>query len=227
MANPQPPVPVMREWKPKCPELPVLSGYAENPPSSYWRSWPVNNVLAPQPRSWISSRAIRRLAEVTGYGRDSNIDWAVKVIESGALVGARGAARLGHDAKNYVSAIDHGHLLADALGDWIKKGLILGPFTYDDLPVTDPRVSPMSVVPKPSGHGRIVVDFSAPHVQNPDLEGSSPVSVNDGIKIEDFPCGGSSTKDVLKRLYLFGRGCTITKQDWSDAYKVLILAIIN
>ena len=65
----------------------------------------------------------------------------------------------------------------------------------------------------------LVVDFSSPHIHDPDVGGSAPVSVNDGIRIEDFPCGGSSTKDVLKRLNLFGRGCTITKQDWSDAYK--------
>ena len=127
---------------------------------------------------------------------------------------------MGHEGKNYQSASEHGHLLADALADWLKKGLILGPFTNDDLPVVDPSISPVSVVPKPMGHGRIMVGFSSPHICDPDVGGSAPVSVNDGIRIEDFPCGGSSTKDVLKRLNLFGRGCTITKQDWSDAYKV-------
>ena len=218
------PVPVEREWVPKNPEIPILDRYDVDPPVSYWSNWPTNRDLQKQPRSWINLEGLLEVAKEAGYTNSVELDWAANIIQNGAKLGVSGAGRIGFDSKNYPSASLHGKLLGDALADWTKKGLVLGPFKSSELPFAEPRISPVSVVPKPSGHGRVVVDLSAPHLPNPDINGDEAISVNSGIDGSQFPCGGSNSRDILHKLYLFGRGCWLAKQDWSDAYKHIAVA---
>ena len=43
--------------------------------------------------------------------------------------------------------------------------------------------------------------------------------MNDGIDGDEFPATMSSTAKWVKVLNTAGRGCLMTKADWSDAYK--------
>ena len=200
--------------------MPRLPSYSSDLPPSYWDTWPSNRDLKPQPRFWISAKKLKELAAKVEFNNSRELAWAESILSTRARLGAVGSARLGHMVKNYPSAAEHGQLLANAIVDWLEKVLILGLFMAEDFPVQDPRISPVLVVPKPSRHGRVVVDLSSPHLPDLDINGDSLISVNAGINKDYYPCGGANTSDVLRRLYLYGPGCYFTKQDWSDAYKV-------
>ena len=62
---------------------------------------------------------------------------------------------------------------------------------------------------KSNRSARVILNLSAPVV----------MSVNDGIRAEEFPAVMSSTAAWLKVLNRAGKGCWISKTDWASAYK--------
>jgi hypothetical protein len=62
---------------------------------------------------------------------------------------------------------------------------------------------------KPNGTVRIILNLSAP----------KGFSVNDGIDKDEFPTKMSSTEAWVLVLNSVGRGCSIMKVDFADAYK--------
>ena len=122
--------------------------------------------------------------------------------------------------KNQPSAYQHGHLLSDALGSWVKQKLMAGPYRLEDLPWKDVKVSPMGIQLKPTGAGRLIVDMSYPHIKpKPKVFGDVPISCNASIEKSEFPAEMSSTKDIVLTLLRHGPGVSFCKQDWADAYK--------
>ena len=226
MSNPHMEKPLITEWKPKHPYIPTLtiSEYEAGASDEYWAVWPKNapeNISKSQ--SWIDPSELVKLAEEANYRDKESLGWVVKQLTEGARLGARGSARLPNGCnKNYSSAYEFGHLMADSLADWCARGLAIGPCKLEELPWPDPKTSPLSIALKPNGSGRVVIDMSAPHLDNVDLSSSIPSSLNSGIDISEFPSSGSSTKDVLKALEREGQGCVFTKIDWTDAYKHLL-----
>ena len=209
-------------WVPKHPYLEQLSDYSVPPPESFWDNWPKNVIPNLADRSsWISAPALLELATELDYHRPLLVQWACSQLEVGADIGARNNGRMAFIGENYSTAVEHGKLLADGLADWLSKGLALGPYSEDNIPFTDYRVSPMSVVPKPNGAGRICVDLSAPHIADvaDAIAKGLVISVNDSIDKNNFKSAGVSTVDVLDLLQQFGPGVYFSKQDWSDAYK--------
>ena len=73
------------------------------------------------------------------------------------IVRVRGAGRYPTAGKNQPSAYLHGHLLSDALGSWVKQGLMAGPYRREDLPWPEVKISPMGIQLKPNGSGRLIV----------------------------------------------------------------------
>ena len=220
------PDPPVVTWKPKCPMLPILDDYSGLAPPGYWDLWPKNTPTDIYNRSsWISHAELNALAQELKYPLPLNLAWAVKTLKEGADIGVEGAGRLAFAGKNYATAVAGGKLLCDAMCDWVSKGLVLGPYAPDELPFSDPRISPMSLAPKPNGAGRICVDMSAPHLPSDkvDLNGSTPVAVNAGIDPKRFPSTGVSTLHVLKQFHALGPNCFFSKQDWSDAYKHIMV----
>lgn len=64
------------------------------------------------------------------------------------------------------------------------QGLMCGPFDAEELGQLgqEVKVSPLGVVLKPgSGKARVLQDLSSPHLENPNLEGTSATSFNSGI----------------------------------------------
>ena len=103
-----------------------------------------------------------------------------------------------------------------------------GPYDWDNLPFPKVRVNPMSVQPKPNGSGRIVMDFSAPHLpaSSIDVNGPSPISLNASINKEDFKSSGSSTRHVLRQLLYWGPGVYFSKIDWQVHTVIINLSIM-
>ena len=66
--------------------------------------------------------------------------------------------------------------------------MVIGPYDWDEIPFPQVRVNPMSVQPKPNGSGRIVMDFSAPHLpaSEVDIDASYPISLNASINKREF-----------------------------------------
>ena len=218
--------PVIKQYKLKNPEISKLEKYSENIDPGYWSNWPSNKPSDVHPASWIDHERLRERAEKAGYNNKVKLEYVCRTLRRGADLGTKGSARLPSEPKkadkapNYASAYEHGALMADALCSWVKQGLAWGPFTKEELPWDNPKISPMSVEIKPSGAARIIVDLSSPHLQNVDLTSGLPSSVNSGINIEEFPMEGVTTSDILKALVKLGKGMVeISKQDWSDAYK--------
>ena len=60
----------------------------------------------------------------------------------GANIGTRGAGKLEFFAQNYPAASSEGHLLADGLNDWLKKGLALSSFDSETLFFETIRINP-------------------------------------------------------------------------------------
>ena len=68
---------------------------------------------------------------------------------------------------------------------------------------------------------RIIVDQSWPYTIDPDVNGQSPISINDSIDMTQFETTMTSVHAILRRLNMVGQEKVhICKMDWEDAYKV-------
>merc|ERR1711873_247664 len=94
-------------------------------------------------------------------------------IRDGAKIGACGEARCPTVGPNDKSVAEWGFQVADELASWVKEGLLLGPFTPGEMPVSDYTISPLTVKEKPNGKLRLILDLSFPHLDN--------VNLGDGI----------------------------------------------
>ena len=132
----------------------------------------------------------------------------------------RGAGRFPTAGKNQPSAYKYGHLLSDALGAWVRQGLMAGPYKREELPWAEVKISPMGIQLKPNGAGRLIVDMSYPHIKGkPKVFGEIPLSCNSSIDKKRFPAEMSSTRDIMMTLLRHGPGVSFCKQDWADAFK--------
>lgn len=147
-------------------------------------------------------------------------------LAEGFHIGAEGAARLPLEADNWSSFYRYGEQMCDAVQQWLLDGLVIGPLVRDQLPA-DIRVNPGSVELKPTGHARVCVDMSNPHIPKSqvNLWGSEPVAVNAGIDISHFPVNMVSTGSVLERCWMSGVGSFLAKQDWQDAYVCMFIIV--
>ena len=95
-------------------------------------------------------------------------------------------------------------------GDWLKKGFAYGPVPLSQVP-KEAKFNCLMTRDKPNGSVRIILNLSSP----------DGMSVNEGIRSEDFPTVMSSTTEWLRVLKKAGRNCYFVKIDWADAYKHL------
>ena len=65
----------------------------------------------------------------------------------------------------------------------------------------------------------MIVDLSWPYVDNPDVDGVEPISVNAGIDMTNYPTCMTSIEAVLELINGSGTSSYLVKQDWADAYK--------
>ena len=146
-------VPEPKPFSPKCPEIPVLEDYHGSFPDEHWDLWPKYRPSVWKPESWISGDKLVSEAKRVRLDNMTNVYKAAGIV-AGAETGVRGAGRYPTCGKNQDSAYTHGRLLSDALGAWVKAGLMAGPYERDELPWVQVKVSPMSIQLKPNGAGR-------------------------------------------------------------------------
>ena len=211
--RPVPELPPQKEFKPKM-GLTKLPNYKKLPLASYWNDWPKRTFEQALPStSWVSSTKLKELATQYGYTDWARLERSVQRLDNGASIGCLGRGRLPTFSGNAPSTYEYGDRVADALAEWIKDGIMVGPLDEEELPWRDVTVSGMMVRLKPSGKPRIIVNLSAPRNEE------GPGSVNSGIKVADFPAKMSSTAKFVESLFRVGRNALITKSDWNSAYK--------
>ena len=126
-ASKRPDAPVPVPFVPKCSYIPKLESYRGVLPPEYWATWP-RKELDPVPRPWISPTRLRSFAMSIGF---PDMQWVNRVadsLENGFRIGARGQGRANAEGKNLKSFYEEGFKAADAVADWITKGLMTGPF---------------------------------------------------------------------------------------------------
>ena len=186
--------------------LPVVTDYRRDPGSGFWDGFPTNRSR--EAKSLVSPVQLLCLAHGVGGVDMEIVEKVVKDLQEGAVIGCRGAAREGSVSRNASSCFDYPAQITDAIAGWLAKGFAAGPFLKQELP-EGAKVNGMMCRVKPTGAVRVILNLSAPAGR----------SVNDGIDSDEFPTVMSSTGQWLECLNRAGRGCMMTKIDWSDAYK--------
>ena len=186
--------------------LPEVHNYRRDPGSEFWDGFPAN--MTRLAKSLVSPAKLVSLAHGVGGVDMEMVKRMEKDLREGAVIGCRGGAREKSASKNASSCFDYPAQITDAIAGWLAKGFAAGPFSKAELP-EGAKVNGMMCRLKPTGAVRVILNLSAP-------EGRS---VNDGIDAKEFPTVMSSTGQWLECLNRAGRGCLMTKIDWSDAYK--------
>ena len=189
-----------------------LVDYATAAHEGFWEGFPKQLDMS-LPVIWNVEELVK-LAHEVGC-EDWNRLWLVcQDIKYGANIGCTGVGRTPTISGNAKSAHTFGKQVTDAIADWIVKGFAAGPFEEHEIPA-DAKVSGIMCREKPNGSVRIILNLSAP----------ARISVKDGIDSDEFPAVMSSTLKWLAVLEKAGRGCWISKIDFSDAYKQIAVRL--
>ena len=206
------------EYNYKYKHLPILASYEGTFPEEYWSHWD-KNPYNPAVLSWADPDKLLHEAQTSEYQNTKRLAKAVEMLRHGATLGTTGNSRLPSTVRNSRSVWSEGAgpKVADTLQDWVKKGIVFGPFKPEEMPFTAFKSNPLSVKPKPRGKIRLCMDLSAPHDVDP--SSNLPNSVNSGIDKSLLSTTMSTTEDVCKRIYKFGCPGEFAKADFTDAYK--------
>ena len=186
--------------------LPAGCDGSADPGVMFWANCPINLVKGGV--SLISAVKLESLARAVGGVEWIRVEQVCHDLRHGADIGCVGAARRGTVSGNAQGCKEFPGHITDAIAGWVEKGFAAGPFREEEVPA-GAKVNGIMCRPKPNGAVRVILNMSAP-------DGSS---VNDGIDAAAFPAVMSSTAKWVEILNLAGRGCLMTKADWSDAYK--------
>ena len=219
-AESRPEVPIIPPYPFKYPELGFRSDYRGSFDADYWSRWAFN-PYEHTVNSWISWDKLEMEAIAVGYNDLTKLSRTRSILLEGASLACEGTGRLITEGRNSNSVYLEGMKFADTLNDWVSKKIVYGPFSKDEMPFEQYKISPMGVAPKPHGKIRIVMDLSYPH--DIPKESPEPNSVNKGIDKSLLHSPMSTTKDVCKRIYSVGFPGEFAKADWNSAYKHISL----
>ena len=201
---------VVKEWPKKVfkakHKLPAGSDGTADPGVMFWANFPINTSLAGV--SLISAAKVESLARAVGGVNWDTVEQVCWDLRQGADIGCVGAARQRTVSGNAQGCKEFPGHITDAIAGYLEKGFAAGPFLRKDVPA-GAKINGIMCRPKPNGGVRVILNMSAP----------DGLSVNDGIDAAAFPAVMSSTAKWVEVLNLAGRGCLMTKADWSDAYK--------
>ena len=200
----------------KYKNIPIMQDYSNPLGDEYWDNWGKNeydNSL----RNWISWERLNEEIKDSGYTNMDKVNRVREILVKGATLGCVGTGRLSSSEPNCRTVAEDGAKVADQLHDWVKSGIVFGPFRREEMPFEEYKVSPMSVRPKPGGKIRLIVDLSSPHGVPSDSD--LPNSVNNGIDPSKLKTKMSSITQVCERIWRTGYPAEFVKIDWVSAYK--------
>lgn len=119
--------------------------------------------------------------------------------------------RISTFSKNLVSALQFRDETLAKLQKEVSLGRMLGPFHFK--PISNLRVSPIGLVPKPNGGWRLITNLSHPPGN----------SVNYFIDPDLCKVKYSSLDSVLDMIYRLGRHTKLGKIDISSAFRLLVV----
>ena len=200
------PVPGLKKFTPKFPDIPTLKEYKAGGDGNFWSKFPVN--LSDEVKPEFSHVALAAMVDRLGCSDRARVDRVLEYLRIGAEIGCKGIYRSSTSSSNASSAYECGREVTDALAGWIADGYAYGPVEEEEVPA-EAKVNGIMVKKKPNGSARVILNLSAP----------AGMSVNDGITAEDFPAVMSSAEAWIRVLNKAGKGCWIAKTDWASAYK--------
>jgi hypothetical protein len=125
-------VPVQKVFKPKFPQLPVLTDYRLIKDEQFWANFPVNFT---QPAtSNISAQKFALALQSAGVEFTPQVEKVLMWVSLGAEIGCRGKFRAASHSKNAKNAYEHGWQVCDAIAAWVQQGYVYGPVDEEDLP---------------------------------------------------------------------------------------------
>ena len=210
LEGPPPPYPFKHK------NIPIMEDYTEAFSQDYWDRWEVNSYDEGV-KSWIDWNNLEIEIKESGYHDGDKVKRVKDIITNGATLGCTGTGRLPTWEPNCRTVAQEGAKVADQLQDWVKTGIVCGPFRKEDMPFDEFKVSPMSVRPKPGGKIRIIVDLSSPHRVPADSD--LPNSVNMGIDPAKLRTNMTSITKVCEKIWWIGYPAEFVKIDWVSAYK--------
>lgn len=219
-AEPRPMNPILPPYPYKYPRIRPRSDYKGNFEEEYWQCWD-KNPYDHSVNSWISWTNLENEARMAGYNDIKKLNRTRSILLEGASLGCEGTGRMITVGRNSNTVYQEGRKFADTLNNWVRTKIVYGPFTKNEMPFKEYKVSPMGVAPKPHGKIRIVMDLSYPH----DIPADSPKpnSVNKGINKELLHSPMSTTSEVCKKIWSTGYPAEFAKADWTSAYKHISL----
>lgn len=135
------------------------------------------------------------------------VDYICSGVSNGFKIGRVDGNNPPPAPQNHASTADHVHMIREMVDLDETRGRKIGPFPE---PPCGAWVSPLGVVPKSEpGKYRVIHDLSFP-------EGAS---VNDGIPDNISACTYGLLDEVLRQIWLHGKGSLMAKLDISEAYK--------
>ena len=128
--------------------------------------------------------------------------------------------RLPDRGKNLPAFYSNAYKAVDVIQDWLDKDLLVGPLREDELPADwSLRINPLNTDLKPNGTARVILDLPCPYLDDPDVNGTRPIAVNDGIPMEGFPTRMTSVLELVTKLNSWGTELAyIAKQDWQGLF---------
>ena len=203
--------PTQKVFKPKFPELCGLPDYKYIEDKIFWEKFPKNYQCPANPS--INHDKLKQLASLLGCGDEVRLAKVLGWIKNGVEIGCRGRFRAPSMQANTKASYTVAPQVTDAVASWVDEGFAYGPVEEEDVPATA-KINSILTRPKPNGSVRVILNLSAP----------VGCSVNDGIDIEEFPATMSSTEAWVRVLNKAGKKCWLTKTDWANAYKHLVVA---
>ena len=213
-ATPLPPRPPKKGFNPANPEIPILENYRARPGKEFWDVFPVH-------RNWRSGTPFKLdLDKLESWvklaGDTEQMRTLLSEISHDVTYGADLKVEDGYEPnanKNAPSAYEQGQWVTDEVASAIKKGIVAGPFSGDEVP-KNATINSIQTAPKPNGKVRIIGNMSAPKGRG----------VNAFIDKKWYPSEMGGMPEILIALSYCGRGAKFAKCDWNAAYKHVAVA---
>ena len=210
LSRPLPKLQPLKGFKPKNPEIPKLRDYSVAPPVGWFEHWPLLSwEEGRKMKSSINPGKMLAWASKAGHPDMGTVIDICHDITHGCDLGTRGVSLCPSTSSNAPSAYKYGERVTDSIAQGIKKGIMVGPMTEDQIPYLPElgiKVNGIMANLRQNGDVRVILNLSR----------GSPFCVNDGISTEDrFEVTMSTTSMWLRSLFKAGRGCFLCKLDWS------------